>query len=109
MTTTPKVAFEAKFAEAAETEQYKATNCKASIDKLSATNTDIVNQTLTVHLVPPGGAAGPSNAITKQIAPGATWPFPEIVGHTLESGGAISTIASVASKVWIRASIREFT
>lgn len=109
MTTTPKVLFESKLAESAETVQYTATNCKASIDKLTAANVSGANVTLTVHLVPPAGAAGPANAIIKQIAPGTTWPFPSVIGHILEAGGAISTIASVAGAVSIRASGREFT
>ena len=108
MTTTPKALFEAKFAEATETVQYAANNCKTSIDKLTATNTGVANETITVHLLPPAGAAAASNAIVKQLAPGVTWPFPEIVGHYLEAGGAISTIASTANKIWIRGSGREF-
>lgn len=109
MTTTPKALFEAKFAEAADTPQYTAVNCKTSIDKLTATNTGAANETLTLNVIPSGGAVAASNAITVQIAPGKTWPFPETIGHILEAGDAISTKASTANKIWIRGSGREFT
>jgi hypothetical protein len=109
MTTTPKVLIPPKLAEAAETTQYTSDNCKTAIDKLTATNITGANATLTVHLVPSGGAAGASNAFSKVIAPGATWTFPEIVGHVLESGDVISTIAGTASALSIRSSGRQFT
>lgn len=109
MTTTPKVLIAPKLAEIAETPQYTSDNCKTAIDKFTATNTSGANQTLTVHLVTAGGAAaGPINAITKTISPGTTWPFPELVGHMLESGDVISTSAS-ANTISIRASGRQFT
>jgi hypothetical protein len=111
MTTTPKVLIQPKLAEVTETVQYPTTPAdavKTAIDKFTATNTGGANATLTVHLVPSGGAAGAANAFTKTIAPGASWPFPELVGHVLEAGDAISTIASVAT-VSIRASGRQFT
>jgi hypothetical protein len=109
MTTTPKALFEAKFAEVTETSQYAANNCKASIDKLTATNVGTSNETITFHIIPPAGTLGPSNAVTKQLAPGATWPFPELVGHILENGGALSSSASNVGKIWIRGSGREFS
>ena len=109
MTTTIAALINAKFAEAAETPQYTSTNCKTAVDKFTATNISGANATLTVHIIPVGGAAGPSNAVIKTIAPGVTWTFPEIVGHSLESGDVLSTVASVASAIWIRASGRQFT
>lgn len=109
MTTTIKALIEAKFAETVETAQYPSNDCKTAIDKLTVTNVSAANATITVHLVPAGGAAGTSNAIVKVIAPGATWTAPEIVGHNLEAGDAVSTIASVANALWIRASGRQFT
>lgn len=108
MTTTPKVLIPPKLAETAETTQYTSDNCKTAIDKFTAVNTGGANATLTVHLVPSGGAAAVSNAIAKTIAPGVTWAFPELVGHLLESGDVISTIAS-ANTISIRASGRQFT
>lgn len=110
MTTTVTVLIEAKQAEAAQTTQYTSTNCKTAIDKFTAYNGSGANVTLTVNLVAPSGAAGAANITSsKIIPPGQEWPFPAIVGHTLENGGVISTIASAAGAVVIRASGRQFT
>lgn len=111
MTTTPKALIDAKFAEAAETVQYPSTDCKTSIDKFTATNVTAANATIAVRLVPAGGVAGPLNTITytKTIAPGACHTFPELVGHILESGDSISTLAGTADAIVIRASGRQFT
>lgn len=111
MTTTPKALIEAKFAEAAETPQYTSTNCKTSIDKFTGTNVTALNATIAVSIVPAAGAAGPLNRITftKTIAPGKIDLFPELVGHILESGDFISTLAGTASAIVIRATGRQFT
>jgi hypothetical protein len=110
MTTTPAVLIDSKFAEAAETEQYTSKDCKTAIDKFTATNRSANPETLTVRLIPSGGAAAESNAVTKTIQPGQTWPFPDsLVGHNMESGDKISTLASAADAIAIRASGRQFT
>lgn len=111
MTTTPKALIQPKLAEIIETVQYPITaadGVKTAIDKFTAVNTGADNATITVHLVPKGGAAGPANAFSKTLPPGGSWPFPNIVGHVLEAGDFISTIASVAT-ISIRASGRQFT
>ena len=65
-----KVLIPAKQAENAQTTQYTATNCKAIIDKFTATNTTAGNVTISVNLVTSGGTAGviqpliPSGGIT---------------------------------------------
>jgi hypothetical protein len=46
---------------------------------------------------------------TKSLAAGETYTFPEIVGHYLENGGYISTLAGTGSAINIRASGREVT
>lgn len=58
-----------------------------------------------------GGSAGVTNMIvdSRAIAPDETYTFPELVGQVLESGGFISTIASAATSLTIRASGREIT
>lgn len=113
MTTTPAVLIKPKLAEITETVQYTSDNCKTAIDKFTAVNTGGSNATLTVHLVSAGGAAaGAVNAISKTLTPagtpGAEWPFPLIVGHNMDAGDTISTIAS-ANTISIRASGRQFT
>ena len=101
----------AKQAENAQTTQYTATNCKTIIDKFTATNTSAGNVTISVNLVTSGGSAGVANLIvdSRAIAPDETYTFPELVGQVLELGGFISTIASAATSLTIRASGREIT
>jgi hypothetical protein len=111
MTVTVKVLIAAKQAENLQTTQYTATNAKAIIDKFTATNTSAGNVTLSVNLVTSGGTAGVSNLVVdaRSIAPDETYTFPELVGQVLDAGGFISTIASAATSLTIRASGREIT
>ncbi len=106
-----KALIPAKQAENAQTTQYTAVNCRAIIDKFTATNTSAANVILSVNLVTSGGSAGVSNLIVdaRSIAPDETYTFPELVGQVLESDGFISTIASAATSLTIRASGREIT
>lgn len=111
MTVTVKVLIPAKQAENSQTTQYTAVNCRAIIDKFTATNTSGGNVTIGVNLVTSGGSAGAANLIVdaRSIAPDETYTFPELVGQALESGGIISTIANAATSLTIRASGREIT
>lgn len=101
----------AKNAENAQTTQYVATNVTTIIDKFTATNfsTGMVN--ISVNLASVGEATGNSNLIvkTRTLQPGETYTFPELVGHALPPGGFISTLASAAAAVNIRASGREIS
>lgn len=110
MTTTPKVLIDSKLAEDVLTMQYGAVNCKASVDKFTATNVTASNVVLTVHLVPPGGTADATNQLPPQnIAPGKSWMGADAVGHIIDTGGAVWTLASDADAIAVRASGREFT
>ncbi|MES2320179.1 MAG: hypothetical protein V4631_22100 [Pseudomonadota bacterium] len=111
MPTTPAVLFEAKLAEGADTLQYSSDNCTTAIDKLTATNVTAGIVTITAYLVAPGGAVGALNTITitKSVAPGIPYLFPEIVGHILAIGGSIWTKASAAASIAIRGSGRKTT
>lgn len=111
MTTTVKNLVPPKAAENAQTVQYTATNCTAIIDKFTATNTSGANATLSINLVPSGGSAGASNLVlsSKTLTPGETYSCPEVVGHVLPNGAAISTIAGTASAITIDVSGREIT
>lgn len=109
---TAKPLFTPLQAQNAETSQYTApTGTRTIIDKFTGTNTTAGAQTLTVKLVQSGGAAGAANTIVsaKTIQPGETYTFPEIVGHVLNPGDFISTLASAAAAITIRASGREVT
>jgi len=101
----------AKQAESTQITQYTAVNAKAIIDKFTATNTSGGNVTISVNLVTAGGSATASNLIvdSRAIAPDETYTFPELVGQVLEPGSFISTIASAATSLTLRASGREVT
>jgi hypothetical protein len=109
MAVTVKALIPAKQAESTQTTQYTATNCRAIIDKFTATNTTGGNVTIGVNIVASGGSAAANNLIvdTRSIAPDETYTFPELVGQVLDAGSFISTIASAATSLTIRASGRE--
>ena len=108
MTVTISNIIPAKTAENAQTTQYTSDGVQTIIDKFTATNYNTAAATISVNLVTPAGTAGNSNLIvkTKTLQPAETYTFPELVGHVLPNGGFISTIASAASSINIRASGR---
>lgn len=111
MAVTPKVLIPAKQAENAQTTQYTATAVRAIIDKFTVTNTSAGNVSISVNLVTLAGAAGAANLIidARTLVPDETYTCPELVGHVLEDGGFISTLASAATSLTIRASGREIS
>ena len=104
-----RVLIPAKIAENTQTTQYTATNVSAIIDKFTATNYSASAATISVNLVTQFDSAGNQNLIIKQktLLPSETYTFPELVGHVLQPGGFISTIAGTASAINIRSSGRE--
>jgi hypothetical protein len=108
MTVTSTVLISAKTAESVQTTQYTSTNVTTIIDKFTATNYSASSATLSVNLVISGDTADNDNLIvkTKTLQASETYTFPELVGHVLQSGGFISTIAGTASAINIRASGR---
>lgn len=100
-----------KYAENAQTTQYTATNCRAVIDKFTATNISASNAVLSVNLVASAGSAADSNLILdeREIAPGETYTCPELVNQILGAGSFISTLAGTASAITIRCSGHEIT
>lgn len=111
MSVTAKPIILAKFAENVQTTQYTATNCRSIIDKFTATNVSAANVNFSVNIVASGGTVGNGNLVmkTRAIAPGETYTCPEVVGHSLEPSGFISTLSSAASAIVIRSSGREIT
>lgn len=111
MTITVKNIIPRKQAEAVDTTQYTAVNCKTVIDKFTATNTTGSPVTISVNLVANLGSVSASNQVVsaKSIAPGEAYNFPELVGQSLEAGGFISTIASAATALTISSTGREIT
>lgn len=106
-----RVLIPAKIAENSQTTQYTATNVSTIIDKFTATNYSASAATLSVNLVTQFDSAGNQNLIikTKTLLPSETYTFPELVGHVLQPGGYISTIAGTASAINIRSSGREIS
>jgi hypothetical protein len=104
-----KVLIPAKIAENTQVTQYTAQNVSAIIDKFTATNYSAAAATLSVNLVTQFDSSGNQNLIikAKTLLPSETYTFPELVGHVLQPGGFISTIAGTASAINIRSSGRE--
>jgi hypothetical protein len=104
-----KVLIPAKIAENTQVTQYTAQNVSAIIDKFTATNYSAAAATLSVNLVTQFDSSGNQNLIIKNktLLPSETYTFPELVGHVLQPGGFISTIAGTASAINIRSSGRE--
>jgi hypothetical protein len=111
MTVQVKVLIPAKNAENTQTTQYTSTNVTTIIDKFTATNYSAAAETLSVNLVTSSYSAGNNNLIVKAktLQPAETYTFPEIVGQVLNAGDFVSTIASAATSINIRASGREIT
>lgn len=111
MAVTARPIISAKYAENAQTTQYTAANCRTIIDKFTATNVSGINATLSINIVPAGGSVAATNLVmkTRTIAPNETYTCPEVVGHSLEPSGIISTIAGAISSIVIRCSAREIT
>lgn len=109
MTVTAKVLVPAKVLENAQTVQYTVLGARAVIDKATCTNTTGNNVTLSVNLVTATSSAGASNLVinAKVIFPGETYLCPELVGHVLEPGGFISTLAGASGALTFRVSGRE--
>jgi hypothetical protein len=112
MPATATVLIAAKQAENAQTTQYTSpVGGKGTlIDKFTATNTSAGAVTLSVNLVSDGTPSDNDLIVkTKSIAAGDTYTFPELVGQLLAPGTTISTVASAATSLMIRANGRELT
>lgn len=109
MTTTLAVLIEPKQAEATQTIQYTATDVDAVIDKMTVTNTGAATATISINVVTNLGAVSVVNLIVnaRSLDVGESYTCPELVGHVLKAGDYISTIASAAATLTIRASGRE--
>jgi hypothetical protein len=112
MAVTVKPLFQALQTANAESTQYTApAGTRTIIDKFTGTNTTGAVATLTVKLIASGGVAGVANTIVsvKSLAAGETYTFPELVGHVLNPGDLISTLAGTAAAITVRSSGREVT
>lgn len=109
----------ASFLEIIETQQlptaaialYTSTGLTTRIESLSFCNTDTVNHSVTVYLVPAGGAAGASTITTNAqvLVPGQTWTSPNEYGKALNPGDSIWAVASASAVVNVFGSGTQFT
>lgn len=111
MAVTVQVIIPAKFAENLQTTQFTSASLITIIDKFTATNTGAGAYSISVNLVTNAGTAGSSNLIvaSRVLLPNETYTFPEIVGQVLGKGDFISTLASTANVITIRANGRLIT
>lgn len=106
MTTTPVVLLDGLVATPTGVE-YTSENCQTTIDTMGVVNVSGSSAVATVTLSAPGGTD--TFAISKTVLPGKSWPFPEIVGHLLESGGKVNVACPTAAAMKVRANGRKFT
>lgn len=112
MAVTAKVIIAAQTVANSQTTVYTAgAGVRTIIDKFTATNYSGSAAVLSINLVTTGDTAGNQNLIIKEksLSAGETYSFPEIVGHVMDAGGFISTLAGTASAINIRACGREVT
>ncbi len=110
MTVTPQAIIQSQYAPNVQTTVYTASSRRCILDKFAAYNGTVGPVTLTVNIVPVSGTAGASNVlVSKSVAAGETYIFPELVGFVLGPGDFISLVASAATSLVIRAAGREVT
>ena len=111
MAITPTVLIEPKLAEATNTVQYTATGVSAIVDKFTVTNNGAAAATITINVPTNLGTADASNRIVnaRNIEVGECYTCPELVGQVLLDDDYISTTASLATTLTIRASGRTIT
>ena len=111
MTTTPTVLIEGTFAAATATPTtgayYLSDQCTTAVDKLTCTNEGAATATATAQLYGPDGALVQTYA--KALVVGASWPFPDVVGHIIANGGKLTITCPTANTIKVRASGRKFT
>ena len=107
-TMTSQCVIESKYAEAAETTQYTCpANSRVVLENFSGHNTSGGAITITVKIVPSGAPADADYTVAySSVAAGTSYTFAGLVDQTLEPGDYISTLASGATSITIRASGR---
>ena len=85
-------------------------NTRTRILLVTVTNTTGTAQTVTLHLVAPGGSASASNMVTsaRNVAAGQSVVLYE-AAHNLESAGSIQALASAGTALTLMASGVEFS
>ena len=111
MTTAVAVLIEGTFAAATASVSvgayYLSDQCLTAVDKLTCTNEGAATATATAQLFGPDGVLVQSYA--KALIVGASWPFPDVVGHIIANGGKLTVTCPTADTIKVRASGRKFT
>ena len=100
-----------KLIAAANEIQYTSSSGRTIIDKFTVTNVAAVSVSFSCNLIAYGDSATTANLSVDNriIAPDETYKCPELVGHILENGDKISTIAGAVSSLTVRSSGRLIT
>ena len=114
MSTTFFALIETKHAEAAQTTQFTSRSSSTEaivsvVDSFTVTNTGSADAAFSCNVVANGESPGADNLVLRErtITPNETYTCPELVGQTLGQGDYLSTLASAADTLTIRASGRE--
>lgn len=99
-----------KYMDTSQTGQYSS-SARSVIDKFTVTNTAAGNVEFSVNLVPSGNSASNANLLIdrRTLAADECYRCPELVGHVLDAGDIISTIAYTGSALVLRVSGREIS
>jgi len=105
MTVNSKVLIETSTSDASD---YVSSSVYTIIDKCTATNIGILNQSIDVYLLSESQSVGTDTAIIsgRVLQPGESYTCPEVVGHVLSPGGSIHIATSTSGEVVTRASGR---
>lgn len=101
MTTTPAVLAAQQFVPAVATKAHTAAGVGSWIDHALFANVGASTASITVHLVPAGGAVGDDTKAVPpvNIAPGATTTLTDLVGRFLAAGESVWWTASPADSI----------
>lgn len=111
MAVTTKVLVPSKVMENVSQQQYTAQGATVLIDKFTVVNTTPNNVWFSVNIVASGGSASDANIVIRNryLAPNQTYMCPELIGHAIQDGASIYTIAGTAAALVMRISGREIT
>ena len=81
-------------------------NSLCTVSAMSVTNTTATPRSVTVHLVPSGGTAGPANVVcsARIVAPGETYNVAGAIGQTMGADGTVQALSDAATALTLVAS-----
>lgn len=111
MAQTPKRLFSSELTTSAAAQYTAGSGVRTQVQACTITNNDSAARTVSIWLVPSGGAAGDTNLILKDKAlnVGQSYIVREALNHWIEPGGAIYASASENSAISMVVSGVEYT